>query len=297
MVKLRFRQFNAKEQMNNDSTVLLLGKRGTGKSTLMRSLMYSVKDKLDFGLAMSPTEESTGSLGGFVPRTCFYNGFSGAALDVMLEIQRKAIKKKGKEACRNMYLILDDCGYDKKLMKGANMRELFMNGRHRNMFHMSTFQYMMDVPCDIRGNVDFVFALKDNNLNNRKKLYDYFFGVFDTFQDFDRVMKELTQDYSAIVIDNRVGGSDITECVYWYKADPQTPDFKLGQQVFWDLDEYYYRDRDEDNQETTMGVADLINPAEESQAKGIHMIERADVNGEIMSVVSMNNSYTGRGRR
>ncbi len=296
MVKLRFKQFNPKEQMNSDSTVLALGKRGTGKSTLMRNILSAVQDKLDFGLAMSPTEESTGSLGGFVPRSCVYNHFSGAALDVMLEIQRKAIKKKGKEACRNMYLILDDCAYDKKVMKGANMRELFMNGRHRNMFHMSTFQYMMDVPCDIRGNVDFVFALNDNNMSNRKKLYDYFFGVFESFQDFDKVMKELTKNFCAIVIDNRKGGSDITECVYWYKADPNLPEFKLGNQVFWDLDAMYYRDRDEENQETTMGVADIMNPNDSSHTKGIHMIERADVNGEVMSMVSMNNSYTGRRR-
>ena len=39
------------------------GKAGTGKSTLMRDLMYHVKDKLDFGIAMSPTEESNESLG------------------------------------------------------------------------------------------------------------------------------------------------------------------------------------------------------------------------------------------
>jgi hypothetical protein len=51
----------------------------------MKDIMYNMRDKLDFGVAMSPTEETTESLGTYVPRSCIYNSYSSAALDVMLE--------------------------------------------------------------------------------------------------------------------------------------------------------------------------------------------------------------------
>ena len=91
-MRIQIRKFNPAAQLKQTATVLLIGKRGSGKSTLMRDLMFHMKDMLNFGIAMSPTEESTTSLGTFIPQSCIYNTFSSAALDVMLEIQRKSVK-------------------------------------------------------------------------------------------------------------------------------------------------------------------------------------------------------------
>jgi len=305
-MKLKIRRFDP-SQIPTTATILLLGKRGSGKSTLMRDLMYHVRNKLSFGLAMSPTEESSASLGNFIPRSCIYNQFSGAALDVMLEIQRKSVKR-GK--WKNVYLIMDDCMYDKKVMKGVNIRELFMNGRHRKIFHMNAIQYMMDIGPDIRSQVDFVFALKENISSNREKLWKYFFGMFENLSDFNRVMNVCTAGYDAIVLDNTKRSNEVVDCVYWYRADPTRADFRVGDDIYWNLDKQYFRDRDDDdeNNQTTMGVRDAIGDSgggggggggggNTTQSKrGIHIIEKADASGHTMSMVSANNSYTGRKR-
>jgi hypothetical protein len=158
----------------------------------------------------------------------------------MLEHQRKQIKKGSK---KNIFLLLDDCMYDKKIMAGTNTRELFMNGRHRKIFFMNSVQYMMDMPAALRSQVDYVFALKENIISSREKLWKYFFGMFQDFRDFNKVMNSCTQGYECIVVDNTTRSNDLSDCIYWYQANVNLPAFRMGAQVFWDLDANYYQDR------------------------------------------------------
>lgn len=271
-MNLKLKQFDPSTQLKDSATVLLVGRRGSGKSTLMRDLMWHMRDRLDFGLAMSPTEESTASLGGFVPRSCIYNNFDSTALDTMLELQRKSVKR-GK--WKKMYIILDDCAYEKRFFKGSNMRELLMNGRHRKVFLLNAVQYVMDIGPDIRSQIDFVFALKENVSSNREKLWKCFFGMFERLADFNRVMMECTTNFEALVLDNTKRSNDITDCVYWYKANPDHPPFRVGNPIFWALDEQYYYDMDDETLE-------ISRPAL-SSAKAhtsIHSIEKTDSNGD-----------------
>ena len=220
-----------------DAVVLLVGKRGTGKSTLLKDLMYHVKDKLDFGIAMSPTEECTSDLGSYVPQTCIYNEFMGDKVDALLEEQRKTIKKGGN---RRVFLLLDDCMYDKKIMKGTNIRNLFMNGRHRKIFFINCQQYVMDMPPDLRSQVDFVFALREPILSNKEKLWKFFFGMFPNFHDFHAVMDSCTQNYECLVLNTKQHSNKIEDCVSWYKAEYNVPPFQLCRPSYLKLHERYF---------------------------------------------------------
>lgn len=128
MSKLKIKKWDP-TTLKKDAVILLLGKRGTGKSTLMRDLMYHVKDKLDFGIAMSPTEESSESLGTFLPSSWIYNDFNQPAVEKMMALQRQHWKRGHGS---NVFLLLDDCMYDKGIFRGETgkvFRQLFMNGR------------------------------------------------------------------------------------------------------------------------------------------------------------------------
>jgi hypothetical protein len=81
---------------------------------------------VDFGLAMSPTEECTDSLGSFIPESWIYNDFDEGKVAQLMETQRQQWKGGNGYNC---FLILDDCMYDKKVLKSKTMRQLFMNGR------------------------------------------------------------------------------------------------------------------------------------------------------------------------
>ena len=68
--------------------------------------------------------------------------------------------------------MLDDLAYDKKAMASAEMRELSLTSRHYNVFCIVCIQAPLQWPPQLRSNVDYVFALRDNNVRNRRHLHE-----------------------------------------------------------------------------------------------------------------------------
>lgn len=229
--------------MKSDATVLMIGKRGTGKSTLIADIMYHNKDKFKFGIGMSSTDESSGDLSRIMPRSCIFNQFSERGVKRLLALQKKRGKKTGLD---NMFIIMDDCAYDRKTLANNSIREVFMNGRHYKLFIINAVQYMMDIPTYLRGQIDYVFATRDNIIDQREKLYRFFFGMFKDYTTFSSVMDSCTNGFDCIVLDATARSNNPSDCVFWYKGSPDIPSYRLCDDVFWKLDEYFYNDPDED---------------------------------------------------
>jgi len=102
---------------------------------------------------------------------------------------------------------------------------------------MAAVQYLMDLGPALRTQVDYCFALRENVISNRERLHKYFFGVFPRFEEFSRVLDACTANYECLVIDNTVQSNNITDCVFWYKASPDLPPFRLCAPVFWELEQ------------------------------------------------------------
>ncbi len=64
-----------------------------------------------------------------------------------------------------------------------------------------------------------------------------FFGCFATFDDFNAVFDRCTQNYEALVLDNTVQTSSITDCIFWYKASTDLPPFRIGRPVYYALEQ------------------------------------------------------------
>ena len=224
---LAIRKFNPKT-IDDCRVILLIGKRNTGKSVLAKDLLYH-KRHLPAGVVMSGTEEGNGYYSGWVPDSFIYNDFDKGVIDGVIDRQRRLSKV---DKAKNVFLVLDDCLYDKKLLREKCMRALFMNGRHWKVYMLLTAQYMMDVPPDIRSQIDYVFVLRENILQNRKRLYDTFFGVFPSFDIFCQVMDKCTENYECIVLDNTSRSNKIEDMVFWYKAKIRD-NFKMGSPLFW----------------------------------------------------------------
>lgn len=224
--------------MADDKVCIFIGKRGTGKSTLVTDILWH-KRHLPAGIAMSGTEEGNGYYKQFIPDIFVYGEYNREAIEKLIERQKKLVSI-GK--ANPVFLLMDDCMYDRSFMKDTCIRQLFMNGRHWKIFFMMTSQYVMDMTPMIRTNVDYVFALRDNVRQNRENLYKAFFGVFPTFDMFSQVMDSCTENYECMVLDNTSKSNKITDCVFWYKA-PIRKNFRVGGPTFWQYHQRYYNPR------------------------------------------------------
>ena len=233
-MSFRVKKF-APSSIGESRIVFIIGKRNTGKSVLMKDLLYRMP-RPDFVLAMAPTEDTLKMYREFLPDCCIFDHFSQEKLDKAVNVQREIVAR-GKK--RSLLIILDDCLYQKGVMKSTSMRSIFFNGRHDHISLMCAAQYMMDIDVSLRTNIDYVFTMRENILMNRQKLHKYFFGQFGKYDDFDKVMNACTQDFRCIVLDGTISSTSVTECVMWYKAELNVPPFQLCKPVFWRLSEKY----------------------------------------------------------
>jgi hypothetical protein len=234
-VNLQLKKFDPKK-MGDDRICVFIGKRNTGKSYLIRDIMYH-KKHIPTGIVQSGTEDGNGFYGNFVPDLFIYNEYDKEAVERVMDRQRKIIKS-GKKS--SSFMLLDDCMYDNRFLKDTVMRQVFMNGRHYNIFFMLSMQYCMDMPPALRANIDYVFVLRENIVANREKIWKNFFGIFPTFDLFNKTMDACTENFECLILDNTVKSNKIEDCVFWYKAKYPPPKFKVGSPGFWGMHKKMY---------------------------------------------------------
>ena len=240
----------------------------------------SLKDKVDFGLFMTPTEESAASFRRCAPESWIYDEFNQQKLEEMLSLQRN-LSRINKH--RNLLCVLDDCMYDKKILKGTAIRDLHMNGRHLKCQFINCVQYLMDVGPELRSQIDYVVVLKEPIHSNQIKLWKYFFGVFPNFTDFATVLARCTNNYSALVLDNTKSTSDLSECLYWYRANVSLPRFRIGKDVFWRLSERHTRGPEERaRQEAERLAIERLESSGKDKQKRVTIVQRQDANGKTL---------------
>lgn len=231
--------------------VVLIGRRDTGKTFLVRDLLYYQQD-IPIGTVISGTEEGNGFYGKMVPKLFIHNEYNTVIIENILKRQRgvlKQIKKEMETFKRSTidprtFVILDDCLYDNSWARDKLMRLLFMNGRHWKVMLLITMQYPLGIPPTLRTNIDYVFILREPYIANRKRIYENYAGMFPTLESFCQVMDQCTENYECLVINNNAKSNKLQDQVFWYKADPHG-DFRLGSKEFWELSKQINDDDDE----------------------------------------------------
>ena len=239
--KFDMKSISFKPNENKGPVVVLIGKRDTGKSFLVRDLLY-YQQEIPIGTVISGTEEGNGFYAKMVPKLFVHNEYNTAIIENILKRQRTVLKqiKKEMETYKRStidpraFVILDDCLYDATWTRDKMMRLLFMNGRHWKVMLVITMQYPLGIPPTLRTNIDYVFILRENYIANRKRIYENYAGMFPTFESFCQVMDQCTENYECLVINNNSKSNKLHDQVFWYKAD-NLGDFRLGSKEFWEL--------------------------------------------------------------
>ena len=222
--------------------MVIIGKKDTGKSFLVRDILFQTQQYFPVGTVISATEIANEFFQNMVPSKLIHDKYKPEIVQNVIRRQagikqRRNDDKKAKGGSSNIdpraFLILDDCLYDaKSWINEESTRFVFMNGRHIDLMTIITMQYPLGITPNLRTNVDFVFVLRENILGNRRRIYENYAGMFPTFEMFCDFMDQCTENYECLVICNNVSSNKLEDQVFWYKADDHPP-FRLCDSSLW----------------------------------------------------------------
>jgi hypothetical protein len=216
--------------------IVIIGKKDTGKSFLVRDILHNTQDCFPIGTVISGTEVANEFFQHMVPSKLIHDKYKP---DIIMNVIRRQLtlkQQRNHNRSSNIdprtFLILDDCLYDASWIREESTRYVFMNGRHIDLSTMITMQYPLGITPNLRTNVDFVFILRENILGNRKRIYENYAGMFPTFEMFCQFMDQCTENYECLVICNSSSSNKLEDQVFWYKASDH-PQFHLCDDSLW----------------------------------------------------------------
>lgn len=297
--EIKLKRFNPKkmeEQRTNPKkgppTILLVGSKRTGKTTLIRDLMYYFK-RIPAGVIMTGSLTSANAFAEFFPKSCIFNHIDEAMekrLESIIRRQNKLVRQETKDKEKFLKLqekkpkskrlpyqhtdysslmLFDDCGYDTKFARKQTISQLFFNGRHYKILLIMAIQYCKSVPPALRNNADYVFIMKEKSIKERKKIHEEWCGMM-TSKEFTRIMDVCTDNFGCLVIDNTVSSNKIEDQVFFYKARFPPRKYKVGTKELWDYhNKTYNSDSSDDEEKSTTSTGKLSLKNKHTKQKGI----------------------------
>jgi len=217
----------------------VIGKRGSGKSTLIEEIIYYLK--VPTAIVMSGTEISNSFYSKHIHPLFIYDEYRADKIQAIISAQTKKAtemqhrypdKKFTDFPEHGILIIMDDLAYDNKMMKDPGMKQLFFNGRHLNITLIMSFQYLVAIPPAFRTNIDFLFVGRDITKEYMEKLYKLFFGIFEKFAEFRMVFIKATTDYGYLVLNKTTLSDSLSDNVFWYRA-AEGHRYKIGSEALW----------------------------------------------------------------
>lgn len=228
------------ETMKLDTTILVVGKRGSGKSTKIKWIMRSIGKRITKGIVIRgvPNDDYT-----YIPLLFIMNTFDSEFLHRIIYEQTVRRKKWEFLGMRGdpprMFLILEDYSSDRTAMNDKNLKFIFHNGRHIFITLIIVCQYFKDLPKALRSNVDYLFMLNDKSTENRKSIWKEYMSFIERFADFNAIYDKITANHSALIM--RVDQSNsIADCLFQLRISKKDMDEK-GRLADFDVGSDNYR--------------------------------------------------------
>ena len=211
---LELDKLNISEFTTHKISTLIIGKRETGKTQLIKDFMIKMKNNNLVDTFVIFTCDSFKSK---------YNDLCVSTDKIIttlnnVNIIENLLDYQEENPTNKLMIIFDDYISDKKMLFSKAFKELIFNARHYNIGIILSIQYPIGFSPEIRANMDFVMVYNENILSNQKRIYEHYFGIFPTFSSFNQVIKGLNS-YECLVCDNLTNGNEFNDKVKYYKSN------------------------------------------------------------------------------
>lgn len=168
---------------------LIIGGRCQGKTTLAKNIISIAKPK---SVVISGAKDAKGEL-----IDMFYTKLSPKK-DLMGQINEIMNKKDRGHTLiwiRGIDLI------DNKIFKTKTFEKLLFNSRSYNLSVIIEMQHSYSLGPELRTNFDYVFLAREDYINNQKKNFEYYLGLYPSYASYKKVNDSLKQ-YNFLMIKN-----------------------------------------------------------------------------------------------
>lgn len=192
-MSFRFKKFDL-STLNPHSSILIIGKRYTGKITLVNDIIHH--SNIPAGIALSSVP---GRIKSKTSKVLEYDDCKS-----IYDLQKCIIKRQklannkyreDKSFDPRTFVIFNQCFDDNIFRKSEYIKTIFFNNRNYNILFITVVQYPLLMPPAIRSNIDYVFIFRDNYIQNQKKIYKYYADMIPSFELFSRFFEHCNNDY------------------------------------------------------------------------------------------------------
>ena len=208
---------NAKDKSLN---LLIIGIRSSGKTNLVKEFILRFKKENIIDNLLIFTYQS--NIESYI-QILEKNQISKIKTKFEINDIDKILEFQSKPDAKPMLLVLDDIIYSNINKYGYNhdnkLFKLLINSRHYKIFIIITMQYPIVLSPQYRTNFDLIFVFNDDFIGNRKRLYEYYFGIITQFKMFNKLMSEYCKNYGILVYKNYDTSNLLKNKVFWYKSN------------------------------------------------------------------------------
>lgn len=203
--------------------MLFLGRPNSGKSYCIKSIIYNFRDHFKFGMCITGTKFNNDY--DYIPDKYIIDNYNEEYLKSYVDNLKKI--REGKKELQPNFLIIDDMLGKIDLYSNFWINLISIH-RHLNMYIFFACQYLKakGSATILRETCNYAFMYRSVYQNTVKSLYEAFGGLFDTYEEFKKVLNETTKEkYNCLLFIN--GKDDIENSYFKFKAKLEDENFLL----------------------------------------------------------------------
>jgi GTPase SAR1 family protein len=197
--KLMYNTFTI--EPNKNQSVLIIGSRGTGKTTLVKKFIGTKQTDYILDIYGHDFKDA-------------YKSIDDLGRDFFNNIENDNKSNSG-YLYNNKNIVIENCpnifNYDNDYIK-----QFIYNARCYKSSFIVSQQYAENIKPEYRCNFDYIFIGRNENTHNLKNIYNWYAGMFPTLESFIEAYEYITKNNRFMVINQWIHTNDLSKMIFVY---------------------------------------------------------------------------------